>query len=59
MIDLETLGTKPDSVIISLGIIKFDPYSRTLLLTLLIMIICYAKNKDALQNNLRSIHCWS
>ena len=27
MIDLETLGTQPDSVIISLGIIKFDPYT--------------------------------
>lgn len=27
MIDLETLGTQPDSVIISLGVIKFDPFS--------------------------------
>ena len=27
MIDLETLGVEPDSVIITLGAIKFDPYS--------------------------------
>ena len=28
MIDLETLGTKPDSVILSLAALKFDPYSN-------------------------------
>ena len=27
MIDLETLGVEPDSVIITLGAVKFDPYS--------------------------------
>ena len=27
MIDLETLGVEPDSVIITVGAIKFDPYS--------------------------------
>ena len=27
MIDLETLSTRPDAVILSLGAIKFDPYS--------------------------------
>ena len=27
MIDLETLGVEPDSVIITLGAIKFDPYT--------------------------------
>lgn len=27
MIDLETLGVEPDSVIMTLGAIKFDPYS--------------------------------
>lgn len=27
MLDLETLGTKPDAVIITAGAIKFDPYS--------------------------------
>lgn len=29
MIDLETFGTKPDCVITSLGVIKFDPYTDT------------------------------
>ena len=29
MIDLETLGVEPDSVIITVGAIKFDPYSDT------------------------------
>jgi len=29
MIDLETLGVEPDSVVITLGAIKFDPYSDT------------------------------
>ena len=28
MIDLETLGVEPDSVIITLGAIKFDPYTN-------------------------------
>ena len=27
MIDLETLGVEPDSVIITVGAIKFDPYT--------------------------------
>ena len=27
MIDIETLGTKPDAVILSVGAIKFDPFS--------------------------------
>lgn len=27
MLDLETLGTRPDCVILTLGAIKFDPYS--------------------------------
>lgn len=27
MIDLETLGTRPDCVILTLGAVKFDPYS--------------------------------
>ena len=29
MIDLETLSTRPDAVILSVGAIKFDPYSST------------------------------
>lgn len=29
MIDLETLGTKPDCVILTLGAIKFNPYTQT------------------------------
>ena len=28
MIDLETLGTKPDCVILTLGAIKFDPFTN-------------------------------
>ncbi len=28
MIDLETLGTSPDTVILTLGAIKFDPYTN-------------------------------
>jgi hypothetical protein len=28
MIDLETLSTRPDAVILSLGAIKFDPYTQ-------------------------------
>ena len=28
MIDLETLGVEPDSVIITLGAVKFDPFSN-------------------------------
>jgi hypothetical protein len=27
MLDLETLGTRPDCVILTLGAIKFDPYT--------------------------------
>jgi hypothetical protein len=30
MLDLETLGTRPDTVIITLGAIKFDPFDSTL-----------------------------
>ena len=29
MIDIETLGTKPNAVILSVGAIKFDPYSNS------------------------------
>ena len=29
MIDLETLGTKPDCVVLTLGAIKFNPYKQT------------------------------
>ena len=29
MIDLETLGTKPDGVVLTLGAIKFNPYTQT------------------------------
>ena len=29
MIDLETLGVEPDSVVMTLGAIKFDPFSNT------------------------------
>ena len=29
MIDLETLGTKPDCVVLTLGAIKFNPYTQT------------------------------
>lgn len=29
MIDLETLGVEPDSVVMTLGAIKFDPFSDT------------------------------
>ena len=29
MIDLETLGVEPDSVIMTLGAVKFDPFSDT------------------------------
>jgi len=28
MLDLETLGTRPDCVILTLGAIRFDPYSK-------------------------------
>ena len=28
MIDLETLGTQPDCVILTLGGIKFNPYNK-------------------------------
>ena len=28
MLDLETLGTRPDCVILTLGAIKFDPFSE-------------------------------
>ena len=28
MIDLETLGVEPDAVIMTVGAIKFDPYSN-------------------------------
>ena len=34
MIDLETLATGPDSVILTIGALRFDPYSN-LTLTLL------------------------
>lgn len=30
MLDLETLSTKPDAVILTLGAIKFDPYTDTI-----------------------------
>ena len=29
MIDLETLGVNPDSVVLTVGAIKFDPFSNT------------------------------
>ena len=29
MIDLETLGVEPDSVVVTLGAIKFDPFTET------------------------------
>ena len=29
MIDLETLSTKPNAVILTIGGVKFDPYSNT------------------------------
>ena len=29
MIDIETLGTEPDSVILSVGAVKFDPFTFT------------------------------
>ena len=29
MLDLETLGTQPDAVVLTLGAVKFDPYSQT------------------------------
>ena len=27
MIDIETLGTEPDCVVLSVGAVKFDPYT--------------------------------
>ena len=27
MIDIETLGTKPDAVVLTVGGVKFDPYN--------------------------------
>jgi len=29
MIDIETLGTEPDCVVLSVGAVKFDPYKLT------------------------------
>ena len=29
MIDIETLGTEPDCVVLSVGAVKFDPYTST------------------------------
>ena len=29
MIDIETLGTEPDSVVLSVGAVKFDPFTLT------------------------------
>ena len=48
MIDLETLGVEPDSVIITLGAVKFDPFSNRELINDYIRVV-------TLKNNQRSM----